>query len=101
MSGSLTRNIRYVTDVRSHLLLECGSWYCSHPNGTRVGANVRDVPMIGRAAELGAMTELLEVTAQGPLRTVLVDGEAGIGKTWLVAAVLDQARARGFQVFSA
>ena len=57
------------------------------------------VPRIcGREAELGALGEALGRVAAGGPAVVLVEGEAGIGKTRLLAQVLQDARGRGMQV---
>jgi DNA-binding CsgD family transcriptional regulator len=57
------------------------------------------VPRIcGRAAEIQALGEALDRVAAGGPAIVLVEGEAGIGKTRLLAQVLDDARRRGMQV---
>jgi DNA-binding CsgD family transcriptional regulator len=57
------------------------------------------VPRIcGREAEIQALGEVLDgVTAGGPA-VVLVEGEAGIGKTRLLAQVLEDAAGRGMRV---
>jgi DNA-binding CsgD family transcriptional regulator len=53
--------------------------------------------IVGRDEELAAVTALVE----GDLPTALVlDGEAGIGKTTLFEAAVSEARERGFAVFS-
>ncbi len=57
-------------------------------------------PLPGRAAEVELLTACLERAAHGRLQTVLVEGEAGIGKTRVLEAALDQARGRGFRVFA-
>jgi predicted ATPase len=60
------------------------------------------VPRIfGREAEIGALGEVLDrVAASGPA-ILLVEGEAGIGKTRLLAEVLEDARGRGMRVAAA
>jgi predicted ATPase len=52
----------------------------------------------GRELELRALDEALDRVASGRSAIVLVEGEAGIGKTRLLAETLEQARARGVQV---
>ena len=47
------------------------------------------VPMVGRAADMGALTESLESTLAGSARLALVDGEPGVGKTRLLKSFLD------------
>ena len=53
--------------------------------------------MIGREAELAELQQLLqEVAASGAGRVVVVEGDAGIGKSTLVAALAEGAAAAGF-----
>jgi DNA-binding CsgD family transcriptional regulator/tetratricopeptide (TPR) repeat protein len=52
----------------------------------------------GRSVEKLALGQALDVLASGRQTTILVEGEAGIGKTRLLTDTLDQARDRGFQV---
>ena len=57
------------------------------------------VPRIcGREAEIGALGEAVGRVAAGAPAFVLVEGEAGIGKTCLLARVLQDARGRSVQV---
>jgi hypothetical protein len=57
------------------------------------------VPRIcGREAEIFSLGEALGRVAAGGPAIVLVEGEAGIGKTRLLAQVLEDARGRGMQV---
>src|SRR5690348_7046587 len=66
-----------------------------HPD---MGA-VAPVPRIcGREAEIQALGEALGRVAAGGPAVVLIEGEAGIGKTRLLAQVLEDARGRGMQV---
>jgi hypothetical protein len=51
--------------------------------------------LIGREAELARLGGWLDVAWQGPGRFVLVEGEAGVGKSRLVAELAGQARLRG------
>ncbi|XVS67699.1 BTAD domain-containing putative transcriptional regulator [Actinosynnema sp. CA-299493] len=50
--------------------------------------------LVGRAAELAALTGALDDVLAGRGRAVWVEGEAGIGKTALLTAALDRAAAR-------
>ncbi len=52
----------------------------------------------GRAAELAVLGEHLDQAASGRLAVVLIEGEAGIGKTRLLNVALEEARCRGMQV---
>jgi DNA-binding CsgD family transcriptional regulator len=53
--------------------------------------------VIGRAAELEAVDRFLELAAGG-LASLLIDGDAGIGKTALWRASLDRARHHGARI---
>jgi DNA-binding CsgD family transcriptional regulator/tetratricopeptide (TPR) repeat protein len=53
---------------------------------------------VGRVAELGALEGALAATHTGSGATVLVAGEAGIGKTRLASELASRARASGFDV---
>ena len=52
----------------------------------------------GRAAEISVLGEALDRVASGRHAVVLIEGEAGIGKTRLLDAALENARGRGIQV---
>jgi DNA-binding CsgD family transcriptional regulator len=55
--------------------------------------------VVGRGAELEAIREFLEPRLERP-RALLLEGEAGIGKTTLLAAADEAARRRGCQVLA-
>jgi DNA-binding CsgD family transcriptional regulator len=57
-------------------------------------------PLVGRAAELGRMLELLAEAQSGQSVVVLVSGDAGVGKTRLVTEFAAEAAGRGFTVLS-
>src|ERR1700751_4649999 len=52
----------------------------------------------GREAEMPVLDEAIDRAASGRLAGVLIDGEAGIGKTRLLEAALEAARGRGLRV---
>ncbi len=57
------------------------------------------VPVIrGRAAEIVVLREALDRVASGRPSIVLIEGEAGIGKSRLLGAAFEDARSRGMQV---
>ncbi|GLW66148.1 LuxR family transcriptional regulator [Actinomadura rubrobrunea] len=58
----------------------------------------REDVLIGRRAELAALTAALDRAAAESAATVLVSGDAGIGKTHLVTALAGIARERGCAV---
>jgi DNA-binding CsgD family transcriptional regulator len=53
---------------------------------------------VGRARELAELERALEATRAGSGLTVLLSGEAGIGKTRLASEVATRARVQGFEV---
>jgi DNA-binding CsgD family transcriptional regulator len=55
----------------------------------------------GRAAEIDALERALEAAASGAGRVVLIEGEAGIGKTRLLGEFASRADACGFEVAAA
>lgn len=58
-------------------------------------------PLVGRQAELAALTGLLERSAGGRPGAALLIGEAGIGKSRLIAEAAERAEATGMTVLAA
>ena len=56
--------------------------------------------LVGRAEELATVSEALAIVPQGAGRILVLEGEAGIGKSRLVAEVMRQAQAAGWAVYS-
>jgi DNA-binding NarL/FixJ family response regulator len=52
--------------------------------------------LVGRGAELEALTRLMELARSGPAHVALITGEAGLGKTRLLAELKARAAAHGF-----
>jgi DNA-binding CsgD family transcriptional regulator len=63
----------------------------------RVEARHR-VALVGRGTELGILRAAVEGAARGRRRAVVVEGEAGIGKSRLLDEVLEDAAELGFRV---
>jgi len=63
-------------------------------------AGVVSPVFVGRQDELRAAHELVDATAHGESRLLLVAGEAGVGKSRLVGEVADHAREQGVRVLS-
>ena len=55
-------------------------------------------PLRGRGTEVGILGEVLDRAVGGRPAVVLIEGEAGIGKTRLLDTAVEDARARGMQV---
>ena len=68
----------------------------------RFAGNANHLPthVIGRSVEFSALSTFLQSASVQPAGLV-IEGEAGIGKTTLWLAAIEQARERGFQVLSA
>ena len=60
-----------------------------------VSSRVSSPVLVGRAAELGRLQAALQLAHDGRSTTVLVAGEAGVGKTRLVASFAESAEAEG------
>ena len=56
--------------------------------------------LVGRAAEMGALEAALDTVRQGEPAAVLIGGEAGMGKTRLIAEFITVARNAGVQVLT-
>ncbi len=71
--------------------------------GPRIGRPKRtaaeDLPLTGRDDELGLLSEAQDTARAGRRRTVVLQGEAGLGKTRLLDALLE--RGADFEVFGA
>ena len=61
----------------------------------------QDLPLVGRGAELDDLDDALASVSAGAGSIVLLEGEAGIGKSALVDAVRTSARLLGLEVRSA
>ncbi len=75
----------------------------SHASGEPSASSVHsllNVPFVGRAAEFSRLMSLYEQTSSGQPQVVLIEGEAGIGKSRLAAAFLDWARVQGVVLFT-
>lgn len=58
-------------------------------------------PLLGRDSELASLTALLEPARRGAGGLAWIEGEAGIGKTRLIAAAVEVAREQGLAVLAA
>jgi DNA-binding SARP family transcriptional activator len=71
------------------------------PPRVRAGGPLHETPMVGREAEAAWLVEALGAAWQGDARVVLVIGEAGIGKSRLVAELTAEAARRDGRVLLA
>jgi DNA-binding CsgD family transcriptional regulator len=63
-----------------------------------VADNIEQGAMVGRDRELARLQSALDAATEGRGRTIVIGGEAGIGKSRLVAALVGAATAGGAQV---
>jgi hypothetical protein len=61
---------------------------------------MQDQTLVGRTRELATVTAFVGAIPEGP-RALLVEGEAGIGKTTMWLEAVGAAEARGFRVLRA
>ncbi len=71
-------------------------WHLWAAQDSAIGGSGRGT--VGRVGELHELRELIACTVAGTGRSVMIEGEAGIGKTHLVRDVVDMARAAGITV---
>jgi DNA-binding SARP family transcriptional activator len=75
----------------------------AHRGAGRCTTNARtllNVPFVGRGAQVSRLMTLYGQASSGQPQVVLLEGEAGIGKTRLAAAFLDLARTQGANVLT-
>jgi DNA-binding SARP family transcriptional activator/predicted DNA-binding transcriptional regulator len=81
--------------------LENGTLQLKRPRAISIepGANPRPEVFVGREAELGRLEALWEQTRSGALKTCLLTGPAGIGKTSLIRRFATSVAARAWPVW--
>jgi len=65
---------------------------------TTIARPLLNIPFVGRGVEVSRLMTLFEQASCGQPQVVLLEGEAGIGKTRLAAAFLDWVKAQGASV---
>jgi class 3 adenylate cyclase/tetratricopeptide (TPR) repeat protein len=71
------------------------------PRRLRHTPSLEDAPMVGREPERALLTERIERLVAGETGTVVIEGDAGLGKSRLVAEARRIARAQGVTVLEA
>src|SRR5256714_7617826 len=99
---ALAKRIRHAAPVRpaqlrSLLPPHASSLSPGQPPG-QPPANLLDGPLLGRAAEFGTLIECYQRAYAGQPEVVLIQGEAGIGKTRLATEFVGWAQAQGADV---
>ncbi len=64
------------------------------------GLHLTDYPLVGQREELAKLKQAIEQTAAGRGRTLALVGEAGAGKSRLIAAVVEQAVQSGMAILT-
>jgi len=88
--------VRFVDRGRSRLKGFPDRWRLYAATGSEVGPE--PVPIFGREAELVAVERLIDGLSRGAGGTLVLEGEAGIGKSHLAAAAAARALAAGMRV---
>ncbi|MDQ4092914.1 MAG: ATP-binding protein [Actinomycetota bacterium] len=70
------------------------------PSDSRLLGRPEAFPFLGRSLELAALRRVLRDVRRGAGKAAVLRGEAGIGKTRLLAEILAHAEEDGFQVLS-
>lgn len=89
--------VRFVDRGRARLKGLPDRWYLHAAVGSEAVAE--PAPTFGRDVELSILTDQLDALAGGSGGTVVIEGEAGIGKTHLAAVAGERAAAMGARVF--
>jgi len=92
---ALAKRIRHAAPVRPAQLR---SLLPPHASPGQPPANLLDGPLLGRAAEFGTLIECYQRAYAGQPEVVLIQGEAGIGKTRLATEFVGWAQAQGADV---
>src|ERR1700749_4738879 len=85
-------------DAASVRVLHANICFCTDP-ANRPPSPV--TPLVGRVGETEALPRLLAETTAGRPAALVIDGEAGIGKTTLWLAAVDRARRHEMRVLTA
>src|SRR2546425_285014 len=92
---ALAKRIRHTAPVRAP---QVRSLQPTHASPGQPPANLLDGPFLGRTAEFGTLIERYQHAHAGQPQLVLLQGEAGIGKTRLVTEFAGWAQAQGANV---
>src|SRR5438876_560952 len=92
---ALAKRIRHTAPVRAP---QVRSLLPSHASPGQPPANLLDGPFLGRTAEFGTFIECYQRAHAGRPQLVLLQGEAGIGKTRLATEFASWAQAQGADV---
>src|SRR5437588_4355236 len=92
---ALAKRIRHAAPVRP---AQPRSLLSPHASAGQPPVNLLDGPLLGRAAEFGTLIECYQRAYAGQPQLVLLQGEAGIGKTRLATEFLGWAQAQGADV---
>src|SRR2546421_3253183 len=92
---ALAKRIRQAAPVRP---AQPRSLLSPHASAGQPPVNLLDGPLLGRGAEFGTLIECYQRAYAGQPQLVLLQGEAGIGKTRLTSEFLGWAQAQGADV---
>jgi DNA-binding SARP family transcriptional activator len=92
---ALAKRIRHTAPVRAP---QVRSLLPSHASPGQPPVNLLDASFLGRTAEFGALVECYQHAHEGQPQQVLLQGEAGMGKTRLATEFASWAQAQGADV---
>ena len=96
LAGRLMAHLRIGSADQAGFLNAARLGRATPARDARPEAEHRSVPLVGRDAQRERFAEALDAALAGSGSLVLIEGEAGIGKTTLVQAAMADAAARGF-----
>ena len=95
MRTQLSRRAEVLRNVSPPRSAQCGFGKC-----TTTARPMLIVPFVGRGTEFNSLMTLYEQITNNQPQVVLLEGEAGIGKTRLATVFLDWVRAQGAEVLA-
>src|SRR6266571_6353455 len=99
LSAKPSRNLIALAEVLRNAFPPRGA-YSGASRCTTTARPLLNVPFVGRGAEVSRLMSLYEQASSGHPQVALLEGEVGIGKTRLAAALLDWVKAQGAEVLA-
>src|SRR5437868_901307 len=99
LSAKPSRNLVALAEVLRNAFPPRGA-YSGAGRCTTTARPLLNVPFVGRGAEVSRLMSLYEQASSGHPQVALLEGEVGIGKTRLAAALLDWVKAQGAEVLA-
>ncbi|GCE09419.1 ATP-binding protein [Dictyobacter aurantiacus] len=102
LSARPSSSLQALSDlIRNTSPVPRGKNYTSTNEGTSSVRTLLEIPFVGRGANLSRLITFYEKAAGGQPHIVMLEGEAGAGKSRLASAFLDWARVQGARILEA